>query len=203
MTRDEIKKILMVIQTSYPNWHPQELSFTINTWFEMLREYEYLEMMTALKAYILADSSGFAPSIGQLVDKTHSIRESVNEKRLGELEAWSLVYKAICNSGYHAEEEFNKLPEEVQKAVGGPENLREWAQMKLDAVQSVEQSHFIRCYRAALQRKREDEKLPGEIKRLIANKVSSETKEMKGEQGIERRQIEKPEQERSPAATAV
>lgn len=31
------------------------------------------------------------------------------------------------NSGYHAEEEFARLPELIQKAVSSPGQLREWA----------------------------------------------------------------------------
>lgn len=174
MTREEAKKILMIIQTSYPNWHPADLSFTVDTWTIMFEGYEYAEVSTALKTYILADTSGFAPSIGQLVDKIHSLRERTGEgKALGELEAWSLVYKAICNSNYHAEEEFAKLPPVVQRAVGSPENLKEWAQMDTDTVQSVEQSHFVRGYRLALEQEQQDAKLPQEVKAMLKQRAAA------------------------------
>lgn len=174
MTREETKKILMIIQTSYPNWHPADLSFTVDTWTIMLEGYEYTEVSAALKAYILADTSGFAPSIGQLVDKIHSLRERTREGEvLGELEAWSLVYKAICNSNYHAGEEFAKLPPVVQRAVGSPENLKEWAQMDTDTVQSVEQSHFVRGYRSALEQEQQDAKLPQEVKAMLEQRAAA------------------------------
>lgn len=173
MTREETKKILMIIQTSYPNWHPADLSFTVDTWTIMLEGYEYTEVSTALKTYILADTSGFAPSIGQLVDKIHSLRERTGKgQELRELEAWSLVYKAICNSNYHADEEFTKLPPAVQRTVGSPENLKEWAQMDSDTVQSVEQSHFVRCYRSALEQARQDDKLPQEVKAMLEQRAA-------------------------------
>lgn len=51
------------------------------------------------------------------------MRELNTPKQLNELEAWSLVEKAIRNSIYNSQEEFSKLPPLVQKAVGSPNVL--------------------------------------------------------------------------------
>ena len=45
----------------------------------------------------------------------------------------------------------------VQKAIGTSANLKELAAMDAQTVESVEQSHFIRAYRAVLDRERMDE----------------------------------------------
>lgn len=164
MTREEAKKLIRIICASYPNYHPVDISETIDVWTMMLEEYEYNHIAIALKAYITGDTSGFAPSIGQLIDKLHTI---TTPEELNELEAWSMVYRAICNSTYNSEHEFEKLPPPVQKAVGNPAMLREWASMDTDTVQSVEQSHFIRNYRTAIQREKEDVKLPESVKKAI------------------------------------
>ena len=37
MTRDEAKKIVMVIASTYPNWHPLDMSFTVDAWASMLK----------------------------------------------------------------------------------------------------------------------------------------------------------------------
>ena len=64
MTRDETKQLLMRISSVYPNWKPQaDLKYVVETWWEYLAEYTYGQMKAALKAYISADMSGFAPSI--------------------------------------------------------------------------------------------------------------------------------------------
>lgn len=165
MTREETKKIIMVMAASYPNYKPLDISMTVDAWQMMLEEYSYNEIALALKAYITSDNSGFAPSIGQLIEKLHIITDP---QEMSELEAWGLVYKAICNSGYNAESEFAKLPEACQRAVGNPANLREWAMMDIDTVQSVEQSHFIRNYRTILSRMKEEAKMPQEVRTLIA-----------------------------------
>ena len=37
MTRDEVKEIVMVIYSTYPNWKPDDLKFTVNAWYLMLQ----------------------------------------------------------------------------------------------------------------------------------------------------------------------
>ena len=83
---------------SYPNYKPNDISETVDVWQMMLSDYDYNLVAMALKAYILSDTSGFAPSIGQLVDKMKSI---TNPQELNEMEAWSLVCDALSNSGYN------------------------------------------------------------------------------------------------------
>lgn len=166
MTRDETKKILMVMQASFPNYHPVDPAATLNTWELMLQEYTYEQISMALKAYILADTTGFAPSIGQLVEKV-SVICAPNE--LNELEAWALVSKALRNGYYGAEQEFDKLPSLVQKAVGQPSQLRQWSQTDSESVENVIQSNFIRTYRAVLKREHDVFKMPSEIRSMISS----------------------------------
>ena len=107
MTRDEAKHLVMMVSAAYPNWKPMDLRGTVDTWAVMLQEYEYQFCVVALKTYILTDTAGFAPSIGQLVEK---LQQATKREDIGELEAWSMVSKALRNSTYHAEEEFAALP---------------------------------------------------------------------------------------------
>jgi hypothetical protein len=88
-------------------------------------------------------------------------------RKLSELEAWGMVRKAIRNSIYHSEEEFDKLPKTVQAAVGSHTNLREWAQMDTDTVESVEASHFVRNFRVAQERENEMTALPENIREQL------------------------------------
>ena len=81
------------------------------------------------------------------------------------MEAWQIVRKAI--SYYNAEENFINLPPEIQKVVGSPNMLREWAQMDADTVNSVIQSNFMRSFRAKVAQEKEQSMLPESTKRLI------------------------------------
>lgn len=148
---------------SYPNYKPNDISETVDVWHMMLEEYSYQEVSVALKAYILSDDSGFAPSIGKLVSKIHTMTDP---QELNEMEAWSLVYKAICNSTYNSVSEFEKLPPLVQKAVGLPDSLREWA-MTENLNLEVVMSNFQRAYKAELKRHEELQKMPLNVRQLI------------------------------------
>lgn len=176
MTREETIKILMSIQAAYPNYKPQDKTIAVNTWCEMLSEYTYQQVSMALKAYILSDSSGFAPSIGQLVEKMHTIQKPAD---FSEMEAWGMVSKALRNGYYHSEEEFAKLPPLVQKSVGTPNMLKNWAETDLDVIESVIQSNFMRTYRAVAQREHEVSKMPAPIKDMIANNAQKQLAETK------------------------
>lgn len=166
MTREETVKIIRIICGSFPNFKPSDLSETVDIWNMMLEEYTYNQIAGALKSYILADSTGFAPSIGQLIAKVKTIEEPA---QLNESEAWGLVSKAIRNGYYGAVEEFSKLPPLVQKAVGIPDNIRNWSQTNLDSVETVIQSHFLRAYRVEAQREAEISKMPSDVKTMIEN----------------------------------
>ena len=154
---------------SYPNYKPNNISETVDVWNMMLSDYDYNLVAMALKAYILSDASGFAPSIGQLVSKIQALTKP---QELSEMEAWSLVSKSIRNSGYNSVEEFANLPVLVQRAVGLPDQLRTWA-LDENYNEQVVASNFMRCYRTELNRHYELERMPNEIRELI-KKISAD-----------------------------
>lgn len=160
MTRDEAKKLIMVMTAAYPNYHPQDLTQTVDAWAALLSDYEYKPVAEALQRYILSDRSGFAPSIGQLT----AILAEKDNQFMEPLAAWALVFKAIGRSGYGSVEEFEKLPPEIQEAVGSAANLYEMSQMDTGTVNSVEQSHFISAYRAVINRRKVDIALPPKLR---------------------------------------
>lgn len=165
MNREETKKIIRIMVDSYPNYKPSDLSETIDVWCMMLEDFTYQQVALALKAYILSDTSGFAPSIGALVGKMQMINAP---KALGEIEAWAMVRKAINNGYYGAEEEFAKLPELVQKSVGSAGQLRQWALSSLDTIETVVSSNFMRTYRAEAKRSEEIARMPVEVQKMIS-----------------------------------
>lgn len=165
MTREETKKIIRIMCDSYPNYKPNDLAEAIEVWTTMLEEYTYQQISVALKAYILADTSGFAPSIGQLVSK---VQEITQPKELNEMEAWALVSRALRNSGYNSESEYSKLPPVVQSAVGMSSQLKQWA-LDENYNEEVVMSQFVRAYRTEVARQSEFQKLPSEAQRFIQN----------------------------------
>ena len=119
---------------------------------------------------------------------------------MSELQAWALVQRALRNSGYNSEEEFAKLPEACQRAVGTAANLKEWALMDSDQVATIEQSHFIRNYRTSVQRMKEEARLPENVRMLIADmwKKHAALMEKAVDPQIEMQKIEVPEEKTEP-----
>ena len=167
MTREETIKILMVIQAAYPNYKPQDKTVAVNVWAEMLGDIPYEQVSAALKAYIQTDKNGFAPGIGDIREKVQMLFSE--DVEINETEAWSLVLKAIRRSTYYSEEEFLKLPDIIQRSVGSPRQLREWATLEdVDGkTLTVLQSNFQRTFRAEQQKEREKQKLSPDVSRLI------------------------------------
>ena len=134
------------------------------------QDYEKEVVEAALKIYIASDTSGFAPAIGQLIDKINTVTAPLE---LNSMTAWGLVSKALRNGCYGAEQEFEKLPMTVKRAVGSPDNLRHWAQSDSKSIETVIQSNFIRTYEAEVRRKNEAAKTPPDVRALI-DKISNQ-----------------------------
>lgn len=166
MTREETIKLLMVIQSAYPNFKPPDKTVAVDTWYTMLKDMDYNVVQMGLRAYITSDTSGFAPSIGQLINTIYTIQ---NPQELNEMEVWSLVSNALRNGYYGADKEFEKLPPLVKKAVGSPDNLRNWSQTDVKSIENVVQSNFMRSYQTVVKREEEIKKMPVDVQALIEN----------------------------------
>lgn len=164
MEKEDTKKLLAVIVASFPNYKPENTQFTLNTWHEMLKDYDKGIVFMALKAYIATDTSGFAPSIGQVINQISKLQA---KEELTEIQAWGLVSKALRNGYYHSEEEFDKLPPTVQKAVGSPQMLQNWAMSDAGSIETVVASNFMRTYNAVVKRQEMESKLPSDVLALI------------------------------------
>lgn len=152
MTRDEAKAIVLTIVSTYPNFKPTDLAFTVDTWANIFAEDEYRMISSALRKYIRTSRTGYAPTPGQLIDIAYS--EDGKTAMTGQ-EAWSLVMNAMRNSAYNSEYEFSKLPEAVQRAVGSAERLRQLA-ITENLNYQVEMSLFVKTYEAKVEQHRKD-----------------------------------------------
>lgn len=184
MTREETVKIIRIMCDCYPNYKPNNLSETVDVWQMMLDEYSYNQVSIALKAYVTSDTSGFAPSVGEIVAKIKLVSQP---QELDGMAAWGLVSKALRNGTYGAVEEFNKLPPLVRQAVGIPDNLKNWATSDYQTIETVIQSNFLRTYETVVKRANEINRMPDNIKSLIEKTNANSYKaqiEQKFQRGI-------------------
>lgn len=171
MIREDVKKILMVVESLYPNFKIKDPQSTLSAWSMVLDDQDKDVIAAALKHYAKTDNSGFAPSPGQLVQIAQTFIGAQGAE-FTEAEAWAKVYRAICRSGDNAKEEFDKLPTTMQKAVGSASQLHEWA-MDSNFNESVVSSNFRRAYRAACEREKNEALLPQAIKSRLQSMTQS------------------------------
>lgn len=184
MTREETVEIIHIVCDCYPNFKPEDLSRTIDAWQVMLEEYSCEQVAVALKAYITSNTSGFAPSVGEIVAKIQLVSQP---QELDGMTAWGLVSKALRNGTYGAVEEFKKLPPLVRQAVGMPDNLKNWATSDYQTIETVIQSNFLRTYETVVKRANEINRMPDNIKSLIEKTNANSYKaqiEQKFQRGI-------------------
>ena len=169
MTKKEVMQLIFIIKAAYPRFYSaiskEEITYMHEAWSMVLSDYSYEMACAGVQAYISTDKKGFPPSPGEIIDRIQKMTATEDEK-MTEGEAWRLVYRAICNGIYGAAEEFAKLPELCQRAVGSPEVLRQWAQEDIDSM-SVIQSNFERSFRTTQERHAEEKKLPGNVRELL------------------------------------
>lgn len=167
MTREEVKQILMIMETSYANFKVENKTQTVDVWTMLLADYPFEQMKLALLTYIQTSGSAFAPSISELIAMT---RKPVELTQMDEVTAWRQVRKGISRGIYYAQEEFDKMAPEVQRAVGEPSQLSEWAKMPSDVIDSVVQSNFKKRFETMQKRQAEIDSMPAEIRTMIAEK---------------------------------
>lgn len=168
MTRENTVMILSVLRGAYPAFYRgvsrSEAEDTINLWASLFADDDVNIVTAAVKALIVSDTKGFPPVPGQVKEY---IRKLTMPQELTDGEAWALVSKAISNGMYGSQEEFDKLPSDVQRIVGSPSQIRDWASMDSDTVHSVVASNFQRAYRVRQEAKREYAAIPGEVRALL------------------------------------
>lgn len=183
MNREEAKIIIRTLIAAYPNYKPatqNELTERIDLWSACFLNDSFDNVKMATYEYINSKNT-FAPSIGHIRQLMYDRSVKETGDFIPEAEAWGIVLKAIRNSSYSSQEEFGKLPQAIQKAVGSPAVLRQMA-VDDNFNESVESSIFSRRYRSVLERERKDAVMPN-VAGMIAERQT---------EGITAKRVEEP-----------
>lgn len=183
MNKIETMKVMAVLKEAYPGFYAgrseEDLAPAVSLWNECFAEDEYAAVIAAVKALIVSRPDSYPPTIGAVKEKLRLITE---EEQLSEQDAWSMVSRAICDGLYHYEKRYAELPPEVQAAVGSPSQLRTWAMMDENVVQSVVASNFMRTFRTKEKRREEYKALPGTVRQAMLELTKRFALPLKGEQ---------------------
>lgn len=165
MTREETIAIMGVLKAAYPSFYKDmtrnDAEGVVSLWATMFADDPMEVVAMAVKAHIANDKKGFPPHIGAIKEAIVKLKRP-NE--MTEQEAWHLVKQATRNSAYGSKEEFEKLPPLIQRLVGSANQLREWAMMDSDTVNSVIASNFQRSYKVRAASEREYLALPADVR---------------------------------------
>lgn len=168
MNRKDAAGIMAILQTAYPTYYAkqsaQQRMEAVNLWAELFADDPGPVVAAAIKSIIVSSPNPFPPSIGEIKNKMHDL---TTPAEISETEAWALVSKALHNGIYGYQAEFDKLPPTVQAAVGRAEQLREWAVMPEDEVQSVVASNFMRGFKTAQKRERDTALIPPDVREML------------------------------------
>lgn len=171
MTREETGIIMDILKAAYPKFYTgpgaPDPRTVLDLWAEMFAEDDVALVAAAVKSHIASDLKGYPPHIGAVKNAMHQLTRRAQDMDADK--AWSLVRRAASRSAYGAQEEFQRLPQELQRMVGSPGQLFEWSQMDSDVFNSVVASNFRRAYQARQESVRRDALLPKDVKRAVAS----------------------------------
>lgn len=167
MNKKETAGILTILKVSYPffykNINEQDIIDTVNVWTTMFADDDVRIVIEATKALIMTHKD-YPPTIAHIKEKIELLTK---QPVMSEMEAWSIVLKAIKDSYYNAQTHFDNFPPTIQQTIRIPSQLREWGQMESEVVNSVVASNFMRSYKANVQHAQQIERLPESTKTMI------------------------------------
>lgn len=168
MTIQETAQIMDILTIAYPQFYSgrnaPDPEKALELWAGMFSGDDVIIVAAAVKALIASELGNFPPSIGAVKAR---IRQITTPQEMTEGEAWALVLRAVSRGIYNAKDEFERLPKLIQGVVGSHNQLREWAMMDADTVQSVVASNFQRSYRARAAANKDYAALPPDVRALV------------------------------------
>lgn len=167
MTIDEIGKIMEVFEVMYPQFYKgttdDKKALAIRGWYIQLKDYPAKLVSEAVNALI--STSKYPPVVANVKEK---ILLLTRKPDMTEAEAWAIVYKAIQSSSHYSVKNFDNLPPILQRLVGSPAQLREWASYEDPKSLEVASSNFKRSYTMRVKQEREYQVLPESNKLIIS-----------------------------------
>lgn len=173
MTLDETYQIMGLLQLAYPSYYRQMDKATAHAaavlWQEMFADDDFHEVQGAIKILMATRVESYPPSIGSVKEKLAQIRMGASGSDMTAQDAWVLVDKAVRGLDFMAPEKaFDKLPGPVQRAVGSPSVLKEWAMGDEDEFMTVIYSQFLKAFAIHQKREREMAAIPASVRSVIA-----------------------------------
>lgn len=164
MTKNETAKILAILNAYYPEVGADP-EVMVNAWHKILGQHDYVVVEQAVMNFAATDSREYPkfPVPGQIKAQIDLLSKTGDTPE----ELWNVVYKAICNSGYRAQEEFDKLPACCQKWLGGASELKDLGMADIEIVNTVTRGQFLKTIGEIKERQEAQEQLPENVRQAL------------------------------------
>ncbi|MCD8207701.1 MAG: hypothetical protein LUD72_07175 [Bacteroidales bacterium] len=144
---------------SDPKFIPDKDAFDV--WYSLLSDLDYQAASGALQRHMM--TSEFPP---KPADIRREYAALTTPPQMDGMAAWDLVSKAIRDSAYNYEDEFNALPKNAQRAVGSSHQLHIWA-IDEHYNEGVTRSNFLKSYDNICEREKTEAAIPESYRQLI------------------------------------
>lgn len=164
MEKQDAKKVMQILSDAFPLVYgrmgeDQKIS-TMRLYYNMLKDYPTELVVNGLYNYIRKNEN--IPTVAGVIKE---IDELIPHQT--ELELWAELVKALSGAYYHAEENYQKLPKQVQAWLGDAEQLRQLGQVDIEKLQTVTKGQFLKTIGKAEQTERVQ--IGGENMRLLTD----------------------------------
>lgn len=139
MTREQVTKLLIFIDRNYRGFESldkmpkKKATDTIDAWAATLANVDAKDAVEAVNEHI-ARGEKYPPSTADIFARLNTAQGA---------DAWLTFKKALRNSSYNAESEYNKLPPEIQR-ITSPAEMRRLAKSPMN--EAVEFEKFKKAY---------------------------------------------------------
>lgn len=169
MIKEEVLKILAVLETAYPNFYKNctsaEVDQIVTLYQLMFKDCNYRLVSMAITELI--NTFKYPPTVADIKEKMYELTTHDTEQSATEL--WDKLLKAIRNGYYGAEEEFKKLPDEVKEFLKSPIHLRELSETDSSTIHTVVKGQFLKQIEIIKKRRKADSMMHPDTKMAINN----------------------------------
>ena len=147
MEKQDVKKILLILQAEYPERYKKTdkptMQMTAEMWYQTTLPYPYEIVINAVTAYIAGPDCRYAPKPGQIIEIIEAnMKASGQIEDVSKYEAWDSVMAACGRGGREAD--FNSLPKIAQNTVGSARRLQQLSTMSYNSLEFEKNRFFER-----------------------------------------------------------